>query len=148
MKPPVTCRLVKGKLIDVQENFVDTFNWLVECASKVKGVSGITITGIDTGNPKVKLNLSLGDGLKLSAKNVKDGGMELSLNLEAGDGIEIGKGKKGALKITGTSGISVGDETGCKGIKFESEDDSNVTFEISKGSDDVATVKVGVYYAD
>lgn len=37
MKPPVLCKLVKGTLIDVNEGFVDTFNWLVDFCNNLKG---------------------------------------------------------------------------------------------------------------
>ena len=39
LKPKVLCVLEKGKLIDVQDGFVDTFNWMCSWISKFKAGS-------------------------------------------------------------------------------------------------------------
>lgn len=36
-KPGFLCRLKKGEIIDAQQGFVDTFNWLVDFCSNLKG---------------------------------------------------------------------------------------------------------------
>lgn len=46
VKPESVCVLEKGKLIDVQEGFVDTFNWLVSFCSNIDGEKG-EVTGDD-----------------------------------------------------------------------------------------------------
>lgn len=53
-KPGNVCKLVKGKLIDAQAGFVDTFNWLVDFASNMRGESPIQVVGGDSGAPVVK----------------------------------------------------------------------------------------------
>lgn len=37
VKPAIATKLKKGKLLDVQQGFVDTFNWLVDFCSNLKG---------------------------------------------------------------------------------------------------------------
>lgn len=37
LRPGTLCKLEKGKLIDAQENFVDTFNWMVDFIENLKG---------------------------------------------------------------------------------------------------------------
>ena len=36
-KPAQLCHLERGKMIDTQENFVDTFNWIVDFINNLKG---------------------------------------------------------------------------------------------------------------
>lgn len=36
-KPAILCKLEKKKLIDTQEGFVDTFNWMVDYINNLKG---------------------------------------------------------------------------------------------------------------
>ena len=36
-RPMVLCKLEKGKLIDSQDNFVDTFNWMVDYINNLRG---------------------------------------------------------------------------------------------------------------
>ncbi len=37
LRPGSVCKLEKGKLIDSQQGFVDTFNWLVDFCSNLNG---------------------------------------------------------------------------------------------------------------
>lgn len=138
MKPPITCRLETGKLIDVQRNFVDTFNWLVEIAERMKGVDGISISGIASGNPQISLNLSAGDGMTI-AEGV-GGSKKLSVNIEAGDGIRIESGDGGALKIVNTR------EKGGGEINFRAAQGCNLTFDKETSEEGVDTWTVGVYW--
>ena len=36
-RPPVLCKLEKGKVIDAQPGFVDTFNWMVDFINNLIG---------------------------------------------------------------------------------------------------------------
>jgi len=36
-RPAVLCKLEKGKIIDAQNNFCDTFNWLVDFCNNIRG---------------------------------------------------------------------------------------------------------------
>ena len=37
VRPETLCKLEKGKLIDSQEGFVDTFNWMVDFINNLRG---------------------------------------------------------------------------------------------------------------
>lgn len=37
LRPGTLCKLEKGKLIDSQQGFVDTFNWMVDFIENLKG---------------------------------------------------------------------------------------------------------------
>ena len=106
-KPPILCRLETGKLIDVQKHFVDTFNWLVDFAANLKGVSGIEVKGIDKGKPEVSLLLEAGDGIVIKADETS-GKLKISakqIKLEAGDNIEIDEDEeKGVFTISAKAG--------------------------------------------
>lgn len=61
-KPGVLCKLQKGKLIDVQEGFVETFNWMVDYINNLKGDdTNIKLDNPATTNPVIKL-ISSGGG--------------------------------------------------------------------------------------
>ena len=36
-RPALLCHLQKGKMIDTQEGFVDTFNWMVDYINNLRG---------------------------------------------------------------------------------------------------------------
>lgn len=42
-KPVVLCKLQKGKVIDAQPNFVDTFNWMVDFINHLRGEKGLEV---------------------------------------------------------------------------------------------------------
>ena len=67
-KPPTLCKLQKGLLLDAQEGFVDTFNWLVDFCANLKG-EGEVVAGrkifVDrhvSDKPVIKLNRSGSNG--------------------------------------------------------------------------------------
>ena len=55
MRPPFLCHLEKGKVIDVQKGFVDTFNWMVDFINNLKGDADL-----DNGK-NIKLDISKDD---------------------------------------------------------------------------------------
>lgn len=64
-RPGVLCKLQKGKLIDVQEGFVETFNWMVDYINNLKGDDkNIQLDNPATTNPVIKFigDDSGGDG--------------------------------------------------------------------------------------
>ena len=73
-KPAQLCRLKKGKLIDVQEGFVDTFNWMVDFISNLK-------CDKDTG---LKLDTTISDKpvIKLADAGRKKEGQKVVVNVE------------------------------------------------------------------
>ena len=121
MKPGTLANFTPGKLIDTVRNCCATLNWMVSCWSSISGGDGISVSNVSKGAPKI------------------------SAAIEGGGGVSV-KRKKRKLIISCDPSIKVGDETGCKGIAFESAADSNLTFDVTKGSDGIATVKIGVYY--
>ena len=65
-KPAQLCKLKKGQLIDVQDGFVDTFNWMVDFISNLK-------CSKDTG---LKLDTTISDKPEIkpaNANKTKDG---------------------------------------------------------------------------
>ena len=54
VRPQILCTLVKDKVLDVQPNFVATFNWLVSCIDNLKGVDGIDVEEVSMGKPVVR----------------------------------------------------------------------------------------------
>ena len=56
LRPGVLCKLTKGKIIDAQEGFVDTFNWMVDFISNLNGEEPITVDKKVSDQPKIKLD--------------------------------------------------------------------------------------------
>lgn len=73
-KPAQLCRLKKGQLIDVQEGFVDTFNWMVDFINNLK-------CDKDTG---LKIDTTISDKpvIKLADAGKKKEGQEVVVNVE------------------------------------------------------------------
>ena len=44
MRPPVLCKLQKGVLLDANEGFVDTFNWMVDFINNLCGDGDLDAT--------------------------------------------------------------------------------------------------------
>lgn len=119
-RPMVLCKLEKGKLIDTQENFVDTFNWMVDYINNLRGDnSNIEITNPTTNNPVIRL-MAVGDE-------------------EGGDfnGILI----KGIDKDGAES-----EATALSSITFTTGDDSRESFVITDEGDGNITVKLDTYW--
>ncbi len=55
-KPPILCKLKKGQLIDVQEGFVDTFNWMVDYINNLKcsADTGLKLDTTISDKPEIK----------------------------------------------------------------------------------------------
>ena len=115
-KPDKVCVLEKDKLIDGQQGFVDTFNWLVSFCSNLKGEKGITVDTKVSDHPVVKRS-DAADG-----ESEDDGTDKLTFK-SATDESEYS-----------TSGWP-------KVINFGTASDSNVKITIADG-----TIKIGVYY--
>ena len=56
-KPAILCKLKKGQLIDVQDGFVDTFNWMVDFISNLAfdKDTGLNLDTTISDKPVVKL---------------------------------------------------------------------------------------------
>ena len=119
-RPMVLCKLEKGKLIDTQENFVDTFNWMVDYINNLRGDNTkIEITNPTTNNPVIR-SMVVGDE-------------------EGGDfnGILI----KGIDKDGAES-----EATALSSITFTTGDDSRESFVITDDGDGNITVKLDTYW--
>ena len=119
-RPMVLCKLEKGKLIDTQENFVDTFNWMVDYINNLRGDNTkIEITNPTTNNPVIR-SMVVGDE-------------------EGGDfnGILI----KGIDKDGAES-----EATALSSITFTTGDDSRESFVITDDGDGNITVKRDTYW--
>lgn len=55
-RPGVLCHLTKEKLIDVQQGFVDTFNWMVDFINNIQGDKGIEVDKSMSDHPIIKLS--------------------------------------------------------------------------------------------
>lgn len=68
LRPGTLCKLEKGKLIDSQEGFVDTFNWMVDFIENLKGDGdadagkSVRVDRSVTDHPVIRLDGSPGGG--------------------------------------------------------------------------------------
>ena len=53
IKPGVLCTLQKDKLIDSQEGFVDTFNWIVASVNNLKGGQNCEVNWVAPDTPQI-----------------------------------------------------------------------------------------------
>lgn len=122
VRPMVLCKLEKGKLIDTQENFVDTFNWMVDYINNLRGDdSNIELTNPTTENPVIRL------------KNVGD---------DAGGGSDFN-----GILIKGIDKDGAESEaTALSSITFTTGDDSRESFVITDEGDGNITVKLDTYW--
>ena len=121
-KPGVLCHLKKGKLIDTQEGFVDTFNWMVDYINNLRGDDN----NIEIANPT---------GVNPVVKFVGD--------------IPEGGGGGGSLEVTAID-VESGTPTTLSAVNnltFQSAEDSAVTLELASDGE-VNTLTIGVHYAD
>lgn len=97
-KPAQICQLQKGKLIDTQKGFVDTFNWAVQSIANLKGGENCEVTWPTDDTPTIDCTATEGSG-----------------DSDSGGG-------GGEITIAGTDGSSHEGDT----FTFESATDSNV----------------------
>ena len=127
-KPDRLCNLEKKKIIDVQKDFVATFNWLKDFCNNLKGDADLGVGKDENGNDRqgVKVDTSVSDHpvIRLS-----------------------GKPASGAATLTIVGNGST-DEVVCKTgkITFASADDSNVVITPVADEEGNVTVTIGVYY--
>lgn len=131
-KPNTLAKLIPGKLIDTVRNFCATMNWVISCWDNFSVGKGLKlqVNSLKGGKPKVELNLSEGDNVRL--RNKPDGSIEVS-----------SEGGAASVTVTGTDGSSA---VCTNGITFQSAEDSNVVVNVSDGGDGNVVVKIGVYY--
>lgn len=120
-RPPILCVLEKGKIIDAQEGFVDTFNWLVEFCGNLKG------EGEEAANTESTLKLDRTDESHPVIRGA-------------------GKGGSGELTLIGndTGATSATCRTGR--ITFATANNSAVVVTPSADASGNATLTIGVYY--
>lgn len=139
MKP---IHLQKGKLLDAQEGFVDTFNWIVDSLQNLCGDGEyINITGKDKATPMVSYNPPAdNEEEEPDPPEPPDptDPIDWALIIEL---IELLAGG-GEVTIQDANDNSV---TGSV-IQLESGNDSNIHFNLSKDSDGVIHVAVDSYY--
>lgn len=56
IKPGVLCTLRKDKLIDTQNGFVDTFNWVVSAVNNLKGGENCEVNWTAPDTPQIEVN--------------------------------------------------------------------------------------------
>lgn len=123
MRPLVLCKLEKGKLIDAQENFVDTFNWMVDYINNLRGDNArIRISNPTTDAPVIE-SMQMGK----FAPNVGGGGGEVVVNGIDKDGMQ-------------TSGSAL------SSITFTTGGDSRESFVITDDGEGNVTVKLDTYW--
>lgn len=103
IKPGVLCTLEKDKLIDTQQGFVDTFNWVVASVNNLKGGQNCEVSWPAPDTPQID-----------SAASESEGG--------GGGG-----GDGGAVQFTGTTGTTDEDTS----FTFSKQSNSNVTITCS-----------------
>lgn len=117
-RPAILCKLQKGRLIDAQPNFVETFNWMVDFINNLRG----------EGELNAEASTLVVDRTDPSAPVIRGGG----------------KGEGGELTVVGTDDSRA---TGSQ-IVFRSADDANLAVTVAPGSDGVVTATVGAYYLE
>ena len=122
-KPDNVCKLEKGKMIDANEGFVDTFNWMVDFICNLKGDKDE--------NPE--------SGTLSVDRTVSDFPV-----IRSGEADES-EGKAGEITVVGTDGTTAVCKTGK--ITFASATNASVVVTPSADADGNVTVTVGVYYA-
>lgn len=125
-KPDRLCNLEKKKIIDVQRDFVATFNWLKDFCNNLKGDADLGVGKDENGNDRqgVKVDTSVSDHPVIRL---------------------TGTPAAATLTIVGNGST---DEVVCKTgkIAFVSADDSNVVITPTADEDGNVTIKIGVYY--
>lgn len=169
-RPATLCHLKKDQLIDTQENFVDTFNWMVDFINNLKG------DGDDDKDKKIKVDKSTSDHpiIKFSDTDLSssssirvegnDGSFldnvraikfvgedDLSANpnlwvniADGGDGVAVAK-IVASIRLEGNDGSYL---DGIRTIKFRSEPDTNLSVNIADDTYKVGAgfANIGVYY--
>lgn len=121
-RPMVLCKLEKGKLIDTQENFVDTFNWMVDYINNLRGDdTKIEITNPTTNNPVIR-SLVVGD--EASGGSDFNGIIIKGIDTDAGE----------------TEGNAI------SSITFTTGDDSRESFVVTDDGEGNITVKLDTYW--
>lgn len=122
-RPAILCHLQKGKMIDAQDGFVDTFNWMVDYINNLRGdEDNITVDNPIGTNPVVRF---IGE-------------------------IPEAEGGGGSVDLT-TVDVESGAETTVEGVKtlrIESGTGSHITFYLTDDGEGNATLTVGVQYDD
>lgn len=123
-KPDSLCNLERKKLIDVQKDFVATFNWLKDFCNNLKGDADEK--GKDAGGNQPR-------GIKVDA-SVSDHPV---IRLTGGGASEV--------TFVGTDGTTYAT---CKTgrVTFASADDSNVVVTPTADEAGNVTITIGVYY--
>ncbi len=62
IKPGVLCTLQKDKLIDSQEGFVDTFNWIVASVNNLKGGQNCEVNWVAPDTPQIDAEATESEG--------------------------------------------------------------------------------------
>ena len=60
-KPAQLCQLQKGKFVDFQQGFVDTFNWAVSAIANLKGGENCEVTWTTDDHPTIDCTAVEGD---------------------------------------------------------------------------------------
>lgn len=53
------------KLLSMIPHIYPTLDWAVGCWDKISGGKGISVTGVNSGRPKISTNITAGDGIKI-----------------------------------------------------------------------------------
>ena len=61
-KPAQLCQLKKGKLVDTQQGFVDTFNWAVNAIANLTGGQNCEVTWPVDDTPTIDVTAEEGNG--------------------------------------------------------------------------------------
>ena len=146
IKPGELCHLEKEKLIDVQENFVDTFNWLVDFCDNLKGDAD------EDGGAKAETKKHITVDTTLSDQPVirfSGTGEEEEEEEEASETLELSAGAGITIEdVTAASGSGTAKQISTAAPTsgtIVSGNDSNVsgTFVIANNK---ATITLNVYY--
>ena len=121
-RPAILCHLQKGKMIDAQVGFVDTFNWMVDYINNLRG---------DKDNIEIRNPTGINPVVQFVGEIPEGGGGGGSLDVTT---IDVESGTPTTLSAVSN-------------LTIQSADDSHVTLALSS-ENDINTLTIGVHYAD
>lgn len=92
-KPAQLCHLEKGKLVDTQQGFVDTFNWAVNAIDNLSGGQNCEVSWPLPDHPTIDVNATEpenGAGVNIHGNDGSETGIQGEFYLKSGSDSHVG----------------------------------------------------------